>query len=109
MHHAGSSGRLVDLLGHGQRGSRSLGVGGADRIRLCVEVVGSSETRGDLKLRPAAGCPRKTREVSWTLRAVRDNVRCSRGLPERSVLRGSCYGRLVSATASITAWAVCAV
>jgi hypothetical protein len=37
------------------------------RVLACVETVGSSATRGDLKLRPARGCPHSQRPVSWGL------------------------------------------
>jgi hypothetical protein len=40
-------------------------------IRLCVETGGSPETRGDLKLRPSAGCPKGTRPAQWTVTGAR--------------------------------------
>jgi Collagen triple helix repeat (20 copies) len=34
-------------------------------VGVCVEVVGSPATRGDLKLRPRGGCQKGTRAVLW--------------------------------------------
>jgi hypothetical protein len=40
-------------------------------FRACVELVGSALTRGDLKLRPDAGCPAGTRPIGWSVRGER--------------------------------------